>query len=274
MSEKANSAELRHRSSRTDAGWRASRALLVAAFVLAAAARGQELPADPGFVWDPADSFQDETRREIAAAALKASEACGQRPIVVVSRPRTTEAPEEFMSQVEAAWPDRTILFVLRSDFKVRLRPGPSASPMLPPAAVSGFEERIHRRLYDSDFDRSIVNVLADLGGTLAGRPPAPWVEWKHPLFALGGGQDAQPVPLVAGIAAGSVAGFAVIFFLWALWRNPKRVLSEIAVGGAQIVIGGLVDAALGGGGGGGGGGNSFGGGGGSSGGGGANGSW
>ena len=62
------------------------------------------------------------------------------------------------------------------------------------------------------------------------------------------------------------------LFFLWALWRNPKRVLAEIAIDGAQIVIGGLVGAVFGGGGGGGG--SSFSGGGGSSGGGGASGSW
>ena len=248
-------------------------ALLVAAFVLATAARAQELPADPGFVWDPEDSFYDDTRRGIAAAAEKASQAGGQRILVVVSRPKSNEEPEEFVTRTEAAWPERTILFVLRSDSRVRLHASPSATPMLPPATVEGFEKRIHRRLFDQDFDRSIVNVLGDLGETLAGRPPAPWIEWKHPLFLLGGGQDTRPAPLVAGLAIGLVAGFAVLFFLWALWRNPKRVLTEIAVDGAQIIIGGLVGAVFGGGGGGDGG-SSFSGGGGDSGGGGANGSW
>ena len=245
----------------------------MAAFVLTTAARAQEPPADPGFVWDPEDSFYDDTRRGIAAAAEKASQAGGQRILVVVSRPKSNEEPEEFVTRTEAAWPERTILFVLRSDSRVRLHASPSATPMLPPATVEGFEKRIHRRLFDQDFDRSIVNVLGDLGETLAGRPPAPWIEWKHPLFLLGGGQDTRPAPLVAGLAIGLVAGFAVLYFLWALWRNPKRVLAEIAIDGAQIIIGGLAGAVFGGGGGGGGG-SSFSGGGGDSGGGGANGSW
>ena len=247
-------------------------ALLVAVFGFAATGRAQEMPVDPGFVWDPSDSLQDDTRRAIAAASEKASMAGGQKILVVVSRPKTYEAPEEFMARTEAAWPDRTLLISLRSDFKVKLRPGPSASPMLPAATVDGFEKRIRVRLLDQDFDRSVVNVLSDLGETLAGRPPAPWAWWKHPLYVLGGGRDTRPAPLVEGIALGAAAGIAVAFFLWALWRNPKRVLAEIAIDGAQIVIGGLVGAAFGGGDGDGG--SSFGGGGGSSGGGGANGSW
>ena len=244
----------------------------MATFALAAAARAQDLPTDPGFVWDPADSLYDDARREIAAASEKASGTGGLRTLVIVSRPGSTEAPEEFMARAEAAWPDRTILFALRRDFKARLHASPSALPMLPPATVADFEKRIHRRLLDHDFQICIVNVLGDLGETLAGRPPEPWIEWKHPLFILGGGQDTRPAPLVAGVAIGLALGFALLFFLWALWRNPKRVLAEIAIDGAQIVIGGLVGAVFGGGGGGGG--SSFSGGGGSSGGGGANGSW
>ena len=101
------------------------------------------------------------------------------------------------------------------------------------------------------------------------GKTPPPWIEWKHPLKTIGGGQDEDPAPLVLGVGIGLVLLFLVSFFLYMLVTNPKAVLLWIGVNLVEAVIGGLFS-----GGGGSSGGGGFSGGGGSFGGGGASGSW
>jgi uncharacterized protein len=244
------------------------RALLAALFV-GAAARAEELPSDPGVLWDPADSLHDEAKARIAGAAEAATRTSGQKILVVTSRPSSLSGDfDAFVARAAAVWSDRTIVFAIRHDWKVRIVPPAAARPMLTDAAVAAFERRLHRRLSDHDFDLSIGNVVHDLGETLAGRPPAPWVEWKHPLFLLSGGQDTRGAPLAMGLSLAFGGAILFLLFLRALWQDPRRVLGQIAIEAGEMVVGGVLGGV------GGGGGSSFSGGGGSSGGGGANGSW
>ena len=244
--------------------------LLPVVLFLAAAASAQEA-GDPGAngpivgTW-PWIVGPEETARALADA----SGAAGHPVVLVVNAFHDPDSTEEFARKLAAASPEKTMLFVFVRDFDARLHPAASVRDRFPPALVGRMEHDLRSALTETWAVRTVVRTVREIGETAAGRPPEPYVAWKHPYQALAGSRDARPVPLPFAVAATFVFFAFTGGLIYALITHPKAVLREVAaeIGGA--LIGGAIGSI----GGGGGGGSGFSGGGGSSGGGGASGSW
>jgi uncharacterized membrane protein YgcG len=227
------------------------------------------IPAEPGGpVWGNPDFADEQETRALEEAVRRAS--TPEHPIVLVLNPaKGLDSPQQRVAKLAAAWPDRIILSAFRSDFAAFLSVPENLKDRFPDDQRDRLRSQVQKAMTNATYSRTLARAVGEIAMLAGGKTPPPWVDWKHPLKVIGGGQDEDPAPLVLGVVIGLVLLFLVSFFLYMLVTDPKAVLLWIGVNLAEAVIGGLFS-----GGGGGSSGGGFSGGGGSFGGGGASGSW
>jgi len=226
------------------------------------------VPDDPGGSVYGNPPFEEPQLRELSEAVGRASR-ISPHPIVLAFDPaKGLNTPLERTNKLEKAWPDRILLGVFTQEMSVTMA--------MPDDVKDRFSDEEKRRIgYEVDRSmtrgtlvRTLARVTGEMGAIAAGRPPAPWVAWRHPFQTLAGGQDEVPLPPLLALGIGIAALAVTGWFLYALVTDPKVVLTVIAIDLVEGLIGGAMDSIGGGGGGG------FSGGGGSFGGGGSTGSW
>jgi uncharacterized membrane protein YgcG len=178
------------------------------------------------------------------------------------------DSPQQRVGKLAEAWPGRIILAAFRHDFSVVLAVPDGLKDRFPEDQRDRLRSQVEKAMTNYSYPRTLARAVGEIGMLAEGKTPPPWIEWKHPLKTIGGGQDEDPAPLVLGVGIGLVLLFLVSFFLYMLVTDPKAVLLWIGVNLVEAVIGGLFSGGSSSGGGG------FSGGGGSFGGGGASGSW
>ncbi|HEY3350552.1 MAG TPA: hypothetical protein VGM13_12315 [Thermoanaerobaculia bacterium] len=227
------------------------------------------VPAGPGGPVYGNPDFTDESSTPMLEEAVRRASTAGHPIVLVLNPAKGMDSPQQRVGKLAEAWPGRIILAAFRHDFSVVLAVPDGLKDRFPEDQRDRLRSQVERAMTNSSYPRTLARAVGEIGMLAEGKTPPPWVEWKHPLETIGGGQDEDPAPLVLGVVIGLVLVFLVSFFLYMLFTNPKAVLLWIGVNLAEAVIGGLF--------GGGGSGRSsggFSGGGGSFGGGGASGSW
>lgn len=225
------------------------------------------MPAEPGGpVWG--NSPFEETETRALAEAVEGASRRSPAPIVLVLNPaKGMDSSHERAGKLEAAWPGRLILAVFTSDFTVLLSIPDSLKDRFPDAEKQRISAEAYRAIARGTLPKTLSRLVGEIGAIAEGHPPSPWIWWKHPLEAIAGGQDDEPVEPAVALGIAIVALLFVAWFLHLLITNPLAVVAFLAEGMVEGLIGGLFS-------GGSGGSSSFSGGGGSFGGGGASGSW
>ncbi|HQR44809.1 MAG TPA: TPM domain-containing protein [Thermoanaerobaculia bacterium] len=194
------------------------------------------LHGNPPFSDDGVTGALEETVRKISTA---------EHPIVLVLNPaKGMDSPAERAEKLAAAWPDRILLVCFSSDF--------SAFLFVPEPLRERFPEEQRRRLVrevgnattNRTFPRTLTRVLGEVATLAEGRTPEPWVEWKHPLHTLGGGQDGDPAPPAVGFAVAAGLLGVVGWLLYTLVTRPKVILALLVQGAIQGLIGGVFGGA------------------------------
>lgn len=222
------------------------------------------VPDDPGGPLYGNSPFEEPETRALAAAVERASKT-SPAPIVLVLNPaKGMDSSRERAGKLGAAWPGRLFLAVFTSDFTVSLSIPDSLKDRFPDAETQRISREAERALTNRTLPRTLSRLAGEMGAIAGGHPPPAWIWWKHPLKALAGGEDEEPMEPIAAVGISIVALLLLVWFLHLLITNPLAVVAFVAEG----VVEGLIGGAFGGGGGG------FSGGGGSFGGGGASGSW
>jgi hypothetical protein len=227
------------------------------------------VPAEPGGPLYGTPDFGDESATRMLEEAVRRASTPGHPIVLVLNPAKGMDSPQQRVQKLAAAWKDRIILAAFRSDFSALLAVPENLKDRFPEDQQNRLRSQVQKAMTNASYPRTLARVVGEIGMLADGRTPPPWIEWKHPLKTIGGGQDEDPAPLALGVVIGLVLLFLVSFCLYMLVTNPKAVLLWIGVNLAEAVIGGLF-----GGGGSSSSGGGFSGGGGSFGGGGASGSW
>lgn len=226
------------------------------------------LPAEPGGPiygqprLDPAD------QRAIGDAFARASRESGHEIVLAFNPAKGFDSPDQRTETLAAAWPGRTLLCYYRDEGRVLLRPDAKLRDNFPQDEILRIEAELTRAVTEPTLARTLVRLAGEIGELSQGHTIPRWNKWRHPYQALSGGQDAELLPPALALGILAVALFLIGWFLRALVRNPRQVLTGILM----VVVQGLLGALFSGGGRSSGGG--FSGGGGGSGGGGATGHW
>jgi uncharacterized membrane protein YgcG len=212
----------------------------------------------------------------IADAIVKAS-LQARHPIVLVLNPEEgLNRSDQITKQIEATWPEQTLLFLYQADRDVVLRPAPELKSRFSEETIARIESEIvdatsgHKGNTQGMLRRSLVRTAGEIGAIAEGHPRPAWHPWMHPLQKLAGGPDAEwtegIIPGLFLIALLALIGFFAVLFV----KDPVGT----TLGLLFFFAGGALSGLGGGGGGKGGSGGGFSGGGGGFGGGGASGSW
>ena len=145
--------------------------------------------------------------RALSEAVERASREAGHPIVLVLNPAKGLESPVERMEKLAAAWPDRTLVGVFTNERAALLHPADAVKERFSDADRRRIAAEIGRSLNRPTRARTLTRVVGEIGAISAGRPPAPWVAWKHPFRTLAGGQDADPFPAAVefGIAAAAL---------------------------------------------------------------------
>ena len=181
------------------------------------------IPADPGFIYGN-PPFAEADVRALSEAVERASREAGHPIVLVLNPAKGLEAPVERMEKLAAAWPGRTLVGVFTNERAALLHPADAVKARFSDADRRRIAAEIGRSLKRPTRARTLTRLVGEIGAISAGRPPAPWVAWKHPFRTIAGGQDADPLPVAVEFGIAAVALALVALGLNLLLKRRKAV--------------------------------------------------
>ena len=172
------------------------------------------------------------------AVAIEAASKEAGHPIVLVENPEMNFfGPGERAEQLAAAWPGRSVLLLRREENvpapAVALRPADEVRGRFPRERVERIEREVAAAVLENHLDETLTRVVKEIAALSAGKPPAMWSPWKHPVAWLLGGPEASPETKLARIGFGffklAALGAAVAWVVWFVRRPGEATIGLIA---------------------------------------------